>query len=1361
MTRDVKINFHVKLANSMSNVHSELNRLKAEVASLNSVSKDVHALRPNPKASQEMELYGKKITETTQKLEDYIRAQRKLWMAGGSARDSMDPFAKNLDYVIFDEATGKTRFAGIQDLVQQAKTWRAAELQDMADAEHKSRVIQAESLRAERNYNQSILEDRKRTFQKTQELRRLIQRAASTPEGSAVFKKAGFSGMHVPDHLEMRNGVPGLLDWDRALRQSALTFDTFTGKVKYANPIMRTFHNWVTQIKGALNYAVFLLLIAGVAALTNEIVQFNSNIREFNTLAKLGERELRGVESAVINLSRSVAKSSSDLAGGLRDIASSMDLTVQESLKLLAVSADLAVGGFVETATATKALVSVLNAYKLNARFASVVSNNLFEIMNYGIVTIQELSDELGKVTPIAAAAGIGFSEVGAAIALMTKNGNSAARSATALARIINNILSPSGDGYDKMVELLDGTGFSLDAQMIAVKGFTGAIEAMNVAVANYLAQSVGMDSKITSIGEALRLVDRYKALSVEGLGEMFTDKENLTAVTQFLGSENYKEFVRIHEEIRNGHDATRSAVDEANKSFKNQFIIIKNDLVGALTELGLVVIPIVLQTLRGLQGIFHGLIYLTKEFTGTAIALGIAVVALGLKFSTVAAAASRLGAAWAVLAANPFAAAIVGGSVLLGLLGNILSKKRALESAHDYDIEKVYRDPATRANKEIEAFVKMEADRGRTYSDNVIRHLTELREKDIRGELQREKFMNLMAGDSKDLIGIIRDSTLNGKLISSLVKSNDAYTEYMDAINLYFGNSGHFDLSRIHEFINNELLTAQMELETQTQQAGNALKAYSEMINQLPGSISSFTDILDSLLKGNFQGLSSSTNELASVLSSYSQYVDNQRKADIFGGIAKFAAEKNGAYNPLTTIYAALAKKYENMASGNLMDTFTFDTPAMQRVMNIRRILLTQQNLTALQTVGLQESIKRNEEIAKQEVMRKAELSIEQRLKDEKILEAKNKYLGSYESLLSSLSNISDANAEASPILRNLREISKELQVAGEIASFKENLEIIKEGYGEFQVENKAKLQKVLDALDDPNVIESIFSDIKSVDRLEVSSNLIGSMTSALQNVVTKLNNLGLDSEKASRMLRNMQKLEMINSTRNVLTSLKDFAETMTNGQTAASRLSYVLDQVGQLMLINTEEFVNELLRDGNLEEFLQNMLLTGEKVKSIAEKISELQNPVSSLVEAFRESTRGMLQAGVSANELSEALRMAAGLQIQSTMIDLLNNMKNVAEIVGSPKLGLIENSLGVLQNSFLAGSEAFLGKLLSFGSPEEMAEIFAKQNYISQNVNQSVVIAPYIQIDGAQDEEAIMKTIDKALTDWANQNGVAFGR
>jgi hypothetical protein len=152
------------------------------------------------------------------------------------------------------------------------------------------------------------------------------------------------------------------------------------------------------------------LLAFGTIA-TKAAADFETPMRNVNSILRVSESELADLEHQVINLSKTVPQTAPQLAEGLYQLVSA-GVPADQLMNVLAVSAKGASAGLTDTETATNALVAVVKGFNLSWDQSSVVMDKLFQDVNLGIVTFPELASSIQPVIPLAAALGVSLDEV-------------------------------------------------------------------------------------------------------------------------------------------------------------------------------------------------------------------------------------------------------------------------------------------------------------------------------------------------------------------------------------------------------------------------------------------------------------------------------------------------------------------------------------------------------------------------------------------------------------------------------------------------------------------------------------------------------------------------------------------------------------------------------------------------------------------------------------------------------------------------------------------------------------------------------------------------------------------------------------
>lgn len=167
------------------------------------------------------------------------------------------------------------------------------------------------------------------------------------------------------------------------------------------------------------------------------------------------------LKASAIDMSKSLPFAASDIQGVMFDALASGVKGGEEGLKKFAdTAAKLAVGGGAEIGEATGLLAGQLNAYGASSAEATKYADTFFNIVNFGVTSVKDLSSTLANVVPTAAAMGTSMDNVGAALALMTQKGVPTAQSTTKLNQLLIELQKPAKD----LEPILAAAGVSLES---------------------------------------------------------------------------------------------------------------------------------------------------------------------------------------------------------------------------------------------------------------------------------------------------------------------------------------------------------------------------------------------------------------------------------------------------------------------------------------------------------------------------------------------------------------------------------------------------------------------------------------------------------------------------------------------------------------------------------------------------------------------------------------------------------------------------------------------------------------------------------------------------------------------------------
>lgn len=317
--------------------------------------------------------------------------------------------------------------------------------------------------------------------------------------------------------------------------------------------------------------------------------------------------------------------------------------TTEETIGLLSgAMSDLALvtGGTLTQAVNT--LTPIIKAYGLEIDEASKLSAQLFNAIDNGVITLDQLEGQMGSIVPLAASLGVSVEEVFAAIATGTLAGVDTAKSITQLRNVMVKLVKPTDELKVAFREL--GVASFQELQ----------------------ANSVNLRDAIDKIFEALgRDPERFaRAFN--------TIRGQLGAINIQLENAGKSEFDRIMGESANSVEKLGNALDKikdtdaflaSQQAQKFQII---------LTDLG----ETALSVQTKLSGLFLTLIPDANAAAGAIAGLSVAVTAYGAAWIGV------LGATAAGFAGPIAAAAVAGAAIGVGLSNGIDKFSDAIEFA-------------------------------------------------------------------------------------------------------------------------------------------------------------------------------------------------------------------------------------------------------------------------------------------------------------------------------------------------------------------------------------------------------------------------------------------------------------------------------------------------------------------------------------------------------------------------------------------------------------------------------------------------------------------------------------------------------
>jgi TP901 family phage tail tape measure protein len=306
--------------------------------------------------------------------------------------------------------------------------------------------------------------------------------------------------------------------------------------------------------------------------LTRVLTKFETRMAEVSTIAGLAAGKMKRFSREVLNLSRTVPQSADELGAGAYQIFSAGITDTADAMDVLTVASKAAVGGITSTLVSVDAITTILNAYGLEAGEATRVSDLLFQTVKGGKINFDQLSSGIGIVAKQAAVMGIGFEDVAASIAAITKATGRPRAAFTELAGLFRSIIAEEEASQKAAADL------EIEWNLAAVEaiGFAGVLERLNTAT----------EGNATKIRKVVREDEGFRAavvLSANGARELGN---------QLVG-------------MAGSAGAAETAFKTMAETTENQAKIAINNFNASLLELRDQILPAVNLGLRALTGMF------------------------------------------------------------------------------------------------------------------------------------------------------------------------------------------------------------------------------------------------------------------------------------------------------------------------------------------------------------------------------------------------------------------------------------------------------------------------------------------------------------------------------------------------------------------------------------------------------------------------------------------------------------------------------------------------------------------------------------------------------------------------------------
>lgn len=201
------------------------------------------------------------------------------------------------------------------------------------------------------------------------------------------------------------------------------------------------------------------------------------------------------------------------------------------AIEILERAAELAVAGSARVQDTGKNLITLLAATKAPAEAAGKAAQFFFDVQDRGVITIQELSTSFPDLVSAIIAAKLPLEEVGALFSVLTREGQSAAETATQLQQVILNLVAPIPQARRKMQAL----GLEIHELSETDRAVIEGLENQIVALENRNTLLEGGSAAARDNADALAKLNAQLAAQIEVRGKFVGVTEALSRIKQLL----------------------------------------------------------------------------------------------------------------------------------------------------------------------------------------------------------------------------------------------------------------------------------------------------------------------------------------------------------------------------------------------------------------------------------------------------------------------------------------------------------------------------------------------------------------------------------------------------------------------------------------------------------------------------------------------------------------------------------------------------------------------------------------------------------------------------------------------------------
>ena len=236
----------------------------------------------------------------------------------------------------------------------------------------------------------------------------------------------------------------------------------FLGKVGAVGKKFEALGQDMNRVGGQINKVFAGIGVAAGAVATKAIGEFRAfedGMNEvFTLLPGITSEAMDQMSADILTLSKEIGRLPEDVIPSLYNSLSA-GVPPGNVFDFLETANKLAVGGATDLGTAVDGLTTVVNAFGSDIISVGEASDIIFTAVKGGKTTVEELSNAMFNVAPIAASMGIAFGDVTAATATLTAAGTPTSVAMTQIRAALSELAKPTSQ-ISKLFKELTGQSF-------------------------------------------------------------------------------------------------------------------------------------------------------------------------------------------------------------------------------------------------------------------------------------------------------------------------------------------------------------------------------------------------------------------------------------------------------------------------------------------------------------------------------------------------------------------------------------------------------------------------------------------------------------------------------------------------------------------------------------------------------------------------------------------------------------------------------------------------------------------------------------------------------------------------------------